>query len=102
MRKLSHSMPRVEQTARPRTTATSWDLPFKMFARLLAEAATRWGRRALFYERHRAYFPRLSSGGFVARCRELAATHRGLSRVIWNMTPQVAWVPVRSAVPRKR
>lgn len=102
MRKVSHSVPLVEPTASPRTTATSRILPVKMSASLLAEAAARWGRRALFYERHRAYFPRLSSGGFVASCRDLEATYLGLSRVIQNMTPQVALVPVRSVVSRKR
>ena len=66
MRNVSHSMPLDQQTGSLRSTATSRILPLKMSARLMAETAARWGRRALFYERHRAYFPRLSSGGFVA------------------------------------
>lgn len=102
MRKVSHSMPPVEPTASPRRTAASRILPVKMSASLLAEAARRWGRRALFYERHRAYFPRLSAGGFVASCRDLEATYLGLSRVIQSLTPQAALIPIRSAGSRKR
>lgn len=102
MRKVSHSMPLVEPTDSPRTTAASQTHPAKMSARVLIEAAARWGRRALFYERHRAYFPRLSGGGFVASCRDLEATYLGLSRVIQSLTPQAALIPIRSAVSRKR
>ncbi len=102
MRKVSHSMPLVDPSANPRRAAASRILSAKMSAGLLAEAAARWGRRALFYERHRAYFPRLSSGGFIASCRDLEATYLGLSRVIQNLTPQVALTPVRSGVSRKR
>ena len=90
----------VEVAVTPESTRMISELPRKFAAWALRRNAERWGRRALFYERHRDYFPRLSSGRFVARCRELEATYRGLSQVIWNMTPQVAWVPVRSAVPR--
>lgn len=92
----------VEVAVTPESTRTISELPRKFAAWALRRNAECWGRRALFYERHRDYFPRLSSGRFVARCRELEASYRGLSLAVWNMTPQVAWVPVRSTVRRIR
>ena len=65
-----------------RTNGASGGMAGNMTARVLAEAAKRWRRRALFYERHRDYFPRLSSGRFVGRCHELEVTYRGLARAI--------------------
>lgn len=65
-------------------------------ARLFRFNADRWKRRALFYERHRDYFPRLSSGRFVDRCRELEATYRGLAEVMFALPAQNQWVPVRA------
>lgn len=102
MKDVTNHISAVEVAVKLESTRTISGLPHKFAAWALRRNAERWGRRALFYERHRDYFPRLSSGRFVARCRELEATYRGLSQVIWNMTPQVAWVPVRSAVQRIR
>ena len=69
-------------------------------ARLFRVNADRWRRRALFYERHRDYFPRLASGRFLERCRELEAAYRGLARVLFTMQPQIEWAPVRAVVSR--
>lgn len=68
--------------------------------RLLKIHADRWKRRAQFYERHRDYFPRLASGRFVDRCRELEASYRGLAQVLFAMPPQIELVPVRVTVSR--
>ena len=92
----------VEGSVKRGTIRTVPGRPYGFAAWVLSKHAERWGRRAQFYERFRDYFPRLSSGGFVARCRELEASYRGLSLAVWNMTPQVAWVPVRSTVRRIR
>jgi hypothetical protein len=102
MKNLKDRISPVEVAVRPEPTRTISRLPYRFAAWVLGNHAERWGRRALFYKRHRDYFPRLSSGGFIARCRELEATYRGLSLAIWNMTPQVAWVPVRSGIRRIR
>ncbi len=92
----------VEVAFTPESRKMISELPRKFVTWAVRKKAERWGQRALFYERHRDYFPRLASGAFVARCRELEATYRGLSQVIGNMTPPVEWVPVRSAVQRIR
>ena len=81
MKKVSHSMSRVEPRSPGRTNSASRSAA-SMTARLLAEAAKRWQQRAQFYERHRDYFPRLSTGRFVGRCHELEATYRGLAQAI--------------------
>ena len=62
--------------------------------------AERWRERALFYERHRDYFPRLASRRFVDRCRELEETYRGLAQVLFNMPSRLQLVPVRAVVSR--
>lgn len=62
--------------------------------------ADHWRRRAQFYERHRDYFPRLASGPFVDRCRELEAAYRGVARVLFAMPLRVELVPVRITVSR--
>ena len=54
--------------------------------------ADRWRRRALFYERHRDYFPRMASGPFVARCRELEAIFRRLSQHALILGCRIQWV----------
>ncbi len=102
MKDLTNRTSAIEGSVSPEVTTRISGLPYKFVASVLKKNADRWGRRAQFYERYRDYFPRLSSGGFVARCRELEASYRGLSLAVWNMTPQVAWVPIRSTVPRIR
>ena len=64
--------------------------------------ADRWRRRALFYERHRDYFPRLASGRFVERCRELETAYRGLAHVLFTLQPQIEWAPVRAVISRMK
>lgn len=90
----------VESPVRPGTNRPAPGRPYGFAAWLFRENAERWRLRALFYERHRDYFPRLSSGRFVARCRELEATYRHLSRAMWNMNPRVRWVSIRPTVSR--
>ncbi|MDK2743577.1 MAG: hypothetical protein H8K03_01695 [Nitrospira sp.] len=73
----------------------------ELATRLFIFKADRWKRRALFYERHRDYFPRLSAGRFVDRCRELEATYRALAQIMLLMPAQDELVPVRQlALPR--
>lgn len=62
--------------------------------------ADRWRRRARFYERHRDYFPRLASGRFVDRCRELESASRDIAEVLFAMPPRVDVIPVRTVVSR--
>lgn len=69
-------------------------------ARLFAVGAERWRRRAQFYERHRDYFPRLASGPFVDRCRELELAYRGIAQKLFAMPARVELVPVRITVSR--
>lgn len=75
---------------------------WELAARLFRFHADRWRRRALFYERHRDYFPRLSAGRFVERCRELEAAYRGLAEVMFALPTQNQWVPVRAMVLRRK
>lgn len=57
--------------------------------------AERWGRRALFYEKHRDYFPRLSASRFVSRCRELEARYRALAQLIFLIPAEERLIPAR-------
>ncbi len=75
-----------------------WELAGRLF-RLNAE---RWQRRALFYERHRDYFPRLSAGQFVERCRQLEATYRRLAETMFALPTKRQWAPVRTMVLRRK
>lgn len=90
----------IEGPVGTETNRTATDRPYGLAAWLFRANAERWRRRALFYERNRDYFPRLSSGRFVARCRELEAAYRRFSQALWNMTPQVRWVSIRPIVSR--
>lgn len=62
--------------------------------------ADRWRRRAQFYERHRDYFPRLASGPFVDRCRELESASREFARLLFAVPPRDGLVPARVSVLR--
>lgn len=64
--------------------------------------AARWSRRARFYDRYQEYFPRLSSGRFVERCRELESLYGRLASLMLEMPLQGQWVPVRAAVAKGR
>ena len=93
----------TSMTARPLRRDRHWLAltgPSGFAARLFRVNADRWRRRALFYERHCDYFPRLASGRFVERCRELEAAYRGLAHVLFTLQPQIEWAPVRAVVSR--
>ncbi|MDF0666943.1 MAG: hypothetical protein P0119_12835 [Nitrospira sp.] len=68
----------------------------ELVTRLCIFKAERWGRRARFYERHRDYFPRLSSGRFVTRCRELEASYRALAQVMFLIPTEDRLIPIRA------
>ena len=73
----------------------------ELVTRLWIFKAERWGRRALFYERHRDYFPRLSVGRFVSRCRELEARYRALAQVMFLIPAEDRLIPIRAlALPK--
>lgn len=73
----------------------------ELVTRLCIFKAERWGRRALFYERHRDYFPRLSAGRFVNQCRELEARYRTLAQIMFLIPAEDQLVPVRAvALPK--
>ncbi|WP_447601290.1 hypothetical protein [Nitrospira sp. Nam80] len=79
---------------RLRWTIQRWTaLDHGLMVRLLSGDAQRWRRRARFYERHRDYFPRLASGRFVARCRELEAMYRNLAIAVEKLAVRAgrAW-----------
>ncbi|MBL8075943.1 MAG: hypothetical protein JNL29_16370 [Nitrospira sp.] len=67
-----------------------------LVTRLCLFKAERWGRRALFYEKHRDYFPRLSAGRFVSRCRALEARYRALAQLIFLIPADERLVPVHA------
>ena len=73
----------------------------ELVTRLCIFKAERWGRRALFYEQHRDYFPRLSAGRFVNRCRELEARYRALAQIMFLIPAEDRFVPIRAlALPK--
>ncbi|WHZ21494.1 MAG: hypothetical protein OJF47_000606 [Nitrospira sp.] len=100
MRGTIHPTSIIERPVETGAHLTMPGLPYGIVAWLFMAHADRWGRRALFYERHRDYFPRLSSGRFVARCRALESTYRRLSQALWNMASRVRWVSIRPIVSR--
>lgn len=74
----------------------------ELVTRLCLFKAERWGRRALFYEKHRDYFPRLSSSRFVSRCRLLEARYRALAQLIFLIPADERLVPVHAVgMPRR-
>ncbi len=74
---------------------------WELVAWLLRFNADRWRQRALFYGRHRDYFPRLSAGRFVERCREMEMTYRGLSEMMLGVAARDQWVPVRAIAAQR-
>jgi hypothetical protein len=73
----------------------------ELITRLCIFKAERWGRRALFYERYRDYFPRMSAGRFVNRCRALEARYRALAQIMFLIPAEDRLVPVRAlALPK--
>lgn len=73
----------------------------ELVTRLCLFKAERWGRRALFYEKHRNYFPRLSASRFVSRCRSLEATYRALAQLIFLIPADEHLVPVLAVGVRR-
>jgi len=73
----------------------------ELVTRLFIFKAERWKRRALFYERHRDYFPRLSSSRFVDRCRQLESAYRALAEVMFLLPTQDQLVSVRALASRR-
>ncbi|HMS82678.1 MAG TPA: hypothetical protein PKD12_03395 [Nitrospira sp.] len=73
----------------------------ELVTRLCLFKAERWGRRALFYEKHRDYFPRLSVSRFVHRCRALEARYRALAHLIFLVPADERLVPVRALGARR-
>ncbi|MCS6291381.1 MAG: hypothetical protein H8K10_20750 [Nitrospira sp.] len=100
MKTVTTSTSMAERPLRRRRRWLALTGPSGLAARLLRVNADRWRRRALFYERHRDYFPRLASGRFVERCCELEAAYRGLAHVLFATPPQIGWMPVRAVVSR--
>ena len=74
----------------------------ELVTRLCLFRAERWGRRALFYEKHRDYFPRLSSSRFVSRCRLLEARYRALAQLVFLIPADEHLVPVHAVGVRQR
>ena len=73
----------------------------ELVTRLCIFKAERWGRRALFYEKHRDYFPRVSASRFVSRCREIEARYRALAQVMFLIPTDDRLIPVRAlALPK--
>jgi hypothetical protein len=68
----------------------------ELITRVCIFKAERWGRRALFYERHRDYFPRLSASRFVNRCRELESRYRMLAQIMFLIPEEDRLVPIRA------
>ncbi|MDH5739032.1 MAG: hypothetical protein OEY77_01760 [Nitrospira sp.] len=73
----------------------------ELATRVFIFKAERWKRRALFYEQHRDYFPRLSSSRFVDRCRQLEAAYRALAHVMFLLPTQDQLVSVRALASRR-
>jgi hypothetical protein len=73
----------------------------ELVTRLCLFKAERWGRRALFYEKHRDYFPRLSASRFVDRCRALEARYRALAQLIFLIPADDRLVPVHAVAMRR-
>jgi hypothetical protein len=81
---------------RRRPTRLSPNHLLELVTRLCIFKAERWGRRALFYERHRGYFPRMSTSRFVNRCRQLEARYRALAQIMFLIPTEDRLVPVRA------
>lgn len=91
----------IPASARRESKRLSPNHLLELVTRLCIFKAERWGRRALFYEQHRDYFPRLSASRFVNRCRELEARYRALAQMIFLIPAEDRLVPVRAlALPK--
>ena len=86
------------QQERPRLSTNHL---LELVTRLCLFKAERWGRRALFYEKHRDYFPRLSASRFVSRCRSLEARYRALAQLMFLIPADERLVPVHAVGVRR-
>ncbi len=75
---------------------------WELATRLFMFKAERWKRRAMFYEQHRDYFPRLASGQFITRCRQLEARYRELVGIMFGLALRDRLIPVRTVALRKK
>ena len=74
---------------------------WELATRLFMFKAERWKRRAMFYERHRDYFPRLANGKFIMRCRQLEARYRALAQLMFLVPAEKRVLPIPAlALPK--
>ena len=74
---------------------------WELATRLFMFKAERWKRRAMFYERHRDYFPRLANGQFIMRCRQLEARYRALAQLMFLVPAEKRLLPIPAlALPK--
>lgn len=74
---------------------------WELATRLFMFKAERWKRRAMFYERHREYFPRLANGQFIMRCRQLEARYRVLAQLMFLVPEEKRLLPIPAlALPK--
>ena len=97
MKAMILSSPVTTNPVKKLSSANLWELATRLFM----SKADRWKRRALFYERHRDYFPRLATSRFIDRCRELEAMYRRFIAIMFRMALQEQLVPVRTSTLRK-
>jgi hypothetical protein len=95
-RRLSISTSVIPAPVRRKSKRLSPNHLLELITRLCIFKAERWGRRALFYERHRDYFPRLSASRFVNRCRELESRYRTLAQIMFLIPAEDRLVPIRA------
>ena len=98
MKAMILSSPVATNHAKKLSSANLWELTTRLFM----SKAERWKRRALFYERHRDYFPRLATSRFIDRCRELEAMYRRFVMIMFRIPLQEQLVPVRTSALRKK
>lgn len=99
MKDMIMALPTTRPQAMKREPFCLWELA----AWLLRCYADRWKERARFYESYRGYFPKLSAGRFVKRCRELEKLYQRLSMIMLTVpVREEEWVPVRLPLVRRK
>lgn len=98
MKEVVISSSAVTGPAKRLSPAHLWELTTRLFM----FKAERWKRRAIFYERHRDYFPRVAASRFIDRCRELEATYRGFVAIMFRMAIREQLAPARTITVRKK
>ena len=92
------SSPVIAGPAKRLSPVHLWELTTRPFM----FKAERWKRRAMFYERHREYFPRVAASRFIDRCRELEATYREFVAMMIRMAMREQPAPARAMMIRKQ